>query len=237
MTSLVAYEDSDSGDELVSEERTGHPNARSDFVAGRSRGGRTQFGLSSSVRNRPSPVPKMAASKLLTTRREEARASFHDGGEAVRPQAAEAGPARGREVSPTLNEGVTDQDREQDQDRERVGSSKLLTEVSDSVRPYLGTRCSGAELPRRVRLRFQAHQGPVNAIQWCPVPHLSHLLLSASMDGTAKVWDGTGSGQSLRTCSSHGGAVRDACWTPCGRRLLTGSFDTKVKLTDVETGE
>ncbi len=34
---------------------------------------------------------------------------------------------------------------------------------------------------------IQAHQGPVNTLQWSPVEHLSHLLLSASMDRTFKV--------------------------------------------------
>ncbi|KAL4613117.1 WD repeat-containing protein 25 [Arapaima gigas] len=115
--------------------------------------------------------------------------------------------------------------------------SKLLTEVSESVRPYLRQRSKGTELPRNVRLQIQAHQGPVNVVQWCPMPHLSHLLLSASLDKTAKIWDAAGSGQCLFTCTSHCGAVRDACWTPCGRRFLTGSFDDTAHLTDVETGQ
>ncbi|XP_018619592.1 WD repeat-containing protein 25 [Scleropages formosus] len=118
-----------------------------------------------------------------------------------------------------------------------VSSTRLLSEVSESVRPYLGQRRRGTELPRRVRHCIQAHQGPVNVLQWCPVPHLSHLLLSASMDKTAKIWDAEGSGRCLFTCSSHCGSVRDACWTPCGRRFLTGSFDDTAHLTDVETGQ
>ncbi|XP_010877834.2 WD repeat-containing protein 25 [Esox lucius] len=117
--------------------------------------------------------------------------------------------------------------------------SRLLSEVSERVRPYLGPRPGprGAELPRRVRLRLQGHQGPVNTVQWCPVPQFSHLLLSASMDKTVMIWDGVESGRCLKVCSSHSGAVRDACWLPCGRRLLTGSFDNTAMLTDVETGQ
>lgn len=52
-----------------------------------------------------------------------------------------------------------------------------------------------------------------------------------------QVWDGAESGQCLRVYTCHSGAVRDACWTPCGRRLLTGSFDNTAVITDVETGE
>lgn len=51
-----------------------------------------------------------------------------------------------------------------------------------------------------------------------------------------QVWDGAESGRCLRVYTCHSGAVRDACWTPCGRQLLTGSFDNTVVITDVETG-
>ncbi|XP_041711509.2 WD repeat-containing protein 25 isoform X2 [Coregonus clupeaformis] len=115
--------------------------------------------------------------------------------------------------------------------------SRLLTEVSERVRPYLGPRPGRAAVPRRMQLSLQAHQAPINMIQWCPVPQLSHLLLSASMDKTVKIWDGAESGQCLQVYSSHSGAVRDACWSPCGRRLLTGSFDNTAMVTDVETGQ
>ncbi|KAK2825966.1 hypothetical protein Q5P01_020180 [Channa striata] len=86
-------------------------------------------------------------------------------------------------------------------------------------------------------MSLRGHQGPVNKVRWCPVPHLSHLLLSASMDKTFKVWDGAESGRCLRVYTCHSGAVRDACWTPCGRHLLTGSFDNTAAITDVETGQ
>lgn len=52
-----------------------------------------------------------------------------------------------------------------------------------------------------------------------------------------QVWDGAESGRCLRVYTCHSGAVRDACWTPCGRHFLTGSFDNKAVITDVETGE
>ncbi|KAK1793449.1 hypothetical protein P4O66_011821 [Electrophorus voltai] len=115
--------------------------------------------------------------------------------------------------------------------------SRLLSEVSERVRPFLGRKGGRTELPRSVQHHIQAHQGPVNTVQWCPVPHLSHLLLSASMDKTFKVWDGATSGQCLQTYSTHCGAVRDACWMPCGRRLFSGSFDNTAAITDVETGQ
>nr|XP_055027403.1 WD repeat-containing protein 25 isoform X1 [Misgurnus anguillicaudatus] len=115
--------------------------------------------------------------------------------------------------------------------------SPLLFESSETIRPFLGRKHAGPELPRRVHYRVQAHQGPVNTLQWCPVDHRSHLLLSASMDKTYKLWDGVDSGMCLQTYSHQRGAIRDACWLPCGRRILSGSFDGTVALTDVETGK
>ncbi|XP_028294484.1 WD repeat-containing protein 25 isoform X2 [Gouania willdenowi] len=117
--------------------------------------------------------------------------------------------------------------------------SPVLLEASPRLKPYLDQKSSAAtaELPRRLLMSLGGHHGPVNTIQWCPVPHLSHLLLSASMDKTFKVWDGAESGRCLRAYTCHSGAVRDACWTPCGRRFLTGSFDNTVVITDAETGQ
>ncbi|XP_015235476.1 PREDICTED: WD repeat-containing protein 25 [Cyprinodon variegatus] len=113
----------------------------------------------------------------------------------------------------------------------------VLTDVSSRVKHYLGEKTQAAGVPRKLLMSLEGHQGPVNTVQWCPVPHISHLLLSASMDKTFKVWDGAESGRCLRLYTCHSGAVRDACWTPCGQQLLTGSFDNTAVITDVETGQ
>ena len=69
----------------------------------------------------------------------------------------------------------------------RAGESQVLLDVSARVKPYLTQKPDAAGIPRRLLMRLGGHQGPVNTVQWCPVPHLSHLLLSASMDRTFKV--------------------------------------------------
>lgn len=66
-------------------------------------------------------------------------------------------------------------------------ASQILSDVSERVKPYLDVKPEAAGLPRRLLLHLRAHQGPVNTVRWCPVPRLSHLLLSASMDKTFKV--------------------------------------------------
>lgn len=69
--------------------------------------------------------------------------------------------------------------------------SQILSEVSARVKPYLAHKPDPAGIPRRLLMSLGGHQGPVNTVQWCPVPHLSHLLLSASMDKTFKVMKAT----------------------------------------------
>lgn len=64
---------------------------------------------------------------------------------------------------------------------------QILSRVSERIRPYVDHKHSIAGIPRKLLMSLGGHQGPVNTLQWCPVPHLSHLLLSASMDKTFKV--------------------------------------------------
>lgn len=63
----------------------------------------------------------------------------------------------------------------------------LHSDMSERARQCLSRKKGRMYLPRYVQHQFQGHRGPVNTVQWCPVPHLSHLLLSASMDKTFKV--------------------------------------------------
>ncbi|XP_056152195.1 WD repeat-containing protein 25 isoform X3 [Lampris incognitus] len=67
--------------------------------------------------------------------------------------------------------------------------TQILSEVSEKVKPYLAIpqKHGRAGMPKKLLTTLGGHQGPVNTVQWCPVPHLSHLLLSASMDKTVKV--------------------------------------------------
>lgn len=65
--------------------------------------------------------------------------------------------------------------------------SQILSDVSPQLKPHLGEKPRAAGIPRKLQMSLGGHQGPVNTVQWCPVPHLSHLLLSASMDKTFKV--------------------------------------------------
>lgn len=108
--------------------------------------------------------------------------------------------------------------------------------VSEFIQPYLNSQYRETTVPKKVLFHLRGHRGPVNSIQWCPVFCKSHMLLSASMDKTFKVWNAVDSGHCLQTYSVHSEAVRAARWSPCGRRILSGGFDFALHLTDLETG-
>lgn len=108
--------------------------------------------------------------------------------------------------------------------------------VSEFIQPYLNSQYRETTVPKKVLFHLRGHRGPVNSIQWCPVFSKSHMLLSASMDKTFKVWNAVDSGHCLQTYSVHSEAVRAARWSPCGRRILSGGFDFALHLTDLETG-
>uniref|UniRef100_UPI00358E6EF4 WD repeat-containing protein 25 isoform X2 n=1 Tax=Myxine glutinosa TaxID=7769 RepID=UPI00358E6EF4 len=122
--------------------------------------------------------------------------------------------------------------RSGDPEREVV----LMRSVSPVVAPYLQSRYVGAQLTGRKHLSLNGHTGPVHSVHWCPIPCRSHLLLSASIDTTIKVWDAVESGACLWTMNQHTKAVRDAHWTCNGCAILSAGFDAKIYVSDVETG-
>ncbi|XP_029092397.1 WD repeat-containing protein 25 isoform X2 [Monodon monoceros] len=112
----------------------------------------------------------------------------------------------------------------------------VAPQVSEFIQPYLDSQYKETKIPRKVLFHLRGHRGPVNNIQWCPVSSKSHMLLSTSMDKTFKVWNAVDSGSCLQTYSLHSEAVRAARWSPCGRHILSGGFDSALRLTDLETG-
>jgi WD40 repeat protein len=61
------------------------------------------------------------------------------------------------------------------------------------------------------------------------------LLLTASHDGTARLWR-VANGEEVQRLEAHEGAVQDACFSPDGRRVATCGFEGRVMAWDVQDG-
>ncbi|KAK7905059.1 hypothetical protein WMY93_017666 [Mugilogobius chulae] len=248
MSSLVAYEDSDSDSEdkiNTFDRKTSAPSASSDWTKKNLAVGVCSPTPSSSHDHYPSPRPTVTQNTpvyvlesqrknptpqtplLVQTHANSSNASKRQLPSSVRPYV----PKRQRSAPVESAEPADAPEHIRREER------SVLSDVSPTVKQCLSQkRPVESGVPRRLLLNLGGHQGPVNTVKWCPVPHLSHLLLSASMDKTFKVWDGVETGRCLRTYSCHTEAVRAACWSPHGRHIVTGSFDKSAALTDVETG-
>ncbi|WP_429461900.1 WD40 repeat domain-containing protein [Paraburkholderia sp. JPY465] len=61
-------------------------------------------------------------------------------------------------------------------------------------------------------------------------------VLTASADGTARVWDAA-TGKQIGQFSGHQGAVGSAAFSPDGQRVVTASADGTARVWDVATGQ
>ena len=62
-----------------------------------------------------------------------------------------------------------------------------------------------------------------------------HRLITASYDGTARIWDAS-TGRQILVLRGHGGPVISAAFSPDGQRVATGSFDDTARIWDASTG-
>jgi hypothetical protein len=76
------------------------------------------------------------------------------------------------------------------------------------------------------------HNGAVTDARLSPD---GKLLLTASRDGLARIWD-IASGDVITALRGHAGAVTSASFSPDGKRVLTSSTDRTARLWDVSTG-
>ncbi|CDF38099.1 unnamed protein product [Chondrus crispus] len=104
------------------------------------------------------------------------------------------------------------------------GGARTFADLEEYT-PYIPKRCA--------RELKGAHVGGVSVVRF--FPEYGHLLLSAGMDGKARVWR-TSSGKLVRDYCGHSKTIRDVCFSNDGRRFLTASYDATVKLWDTETG-
>ncbi len=120
------------------------------------------------------------------------------------------------------------------------GNTQLVARHLDAYRPKLPgqTDLRGFEwhylerLGRTDLLTLRGHSHNVMGVAFDP---WGRRLVSASEDGTLKLWDTT-TGQVIRTLVRDSGNVFCVAFSPDGRHIASGSLDQAVTLWDVETG-
>ncbi|HET9905667.1 MAG TPA: TIR domain-containing protein [Anaerolineales bacterium] len=84
-----------------------------------------------------------------------------------------------------------------------------------------------------VERTLRGHSGTVYSVAY---DSDGKRLVTASEDGTARIWDAA-TGEELIALSSHEGAVKDAAFSPDGRLVATAGADGIVMIWDTVTGE
>lgn len=111
-------------------------------------------------------------------------------------------------------------------------SATRLANVNVFVLPEAEDALHRAILTPSVQSVLPGHEQGVTSVVWS---FDGKRLATASLDGTAKVWD-TATGRELFTLRDHEGAVNSLAWCPDGKRLATASSDGTAKVWDAETG-
>jgi pre-mRNA-processing factor 17 len=144
---------------------------------------------------------------------------------------------------PALVEGEVEPSRKKSKLME---SSQLHVEENDLV-DYQGRSWFTAPSDRRARSGFTCtipkkklhsclgHTKGISRLLF--YPGTGHLLLSASMDGTARLWDVYKHGEVCRSYKTpFGKGMRDISFSSDGKHFLSASFDGYMRQWDTETG-
>ena len=83
------------------------------------------------------------------------------------------------------------------------------------------------------KILTKEHTLDITSVVFNPI---NDYIVSASKDGTAKVWDGVAGG-SLFTLKGHTKLVNGAVFSPDGKTIATASSDNTIKIWDAATGQ
>lgn len=108
------------------------------------------------------------------------------------------------------------------------GASGQRPQVGEAV-----TALNAAIVLDPARAALVGHRSGIDFVSFSPD---GARVVTASRDGTARVWD-AGTGQSLAVLEGHEGSVTRALFTSDGARVVTASTDGTLRVWDAGTGE
>ncbi|MES1923248.1 hypothetical protein MHBO_004793, partial [Bonamia ostreae] len=92
---------------------------------------------------------------------------------------------------------------------------------------FRGEKNQRCFVPNKKIHTWTGHTDAVTKISW--FPKTGHLLLSASMDNSVKIWDVNSHRRCLRTVTGHQMGIRDLSLNRDGTKFITVSFDQWIK--------
>ncbi|MBN1679930.1 MAG: SH3 domain-containing protein [Anaerolineae bacterium] len=142
-------------------------------------------------------------------------------GEAI-PPIEQAGADTGDSAEPPSDQGDSPEPAGENDNNEGAAQAALVLPVitSDNVGQVTGVAV------------LQGHGGTVDALAFSPD---GSLLVSASWDGTARLWN-MASQAEIAILAGHMDRVVDVAFSPDGTRVVTASWDGTVRVWDVSTG-
>jgi pre-mRNA-processing factor 17 len=113
--------------------------------------------------------------------------------------------------------------------KDHLGRSWVLPPIS-----YVPNPDHECFMPRSRVHRFTYHTSSVTNVEMFPA--YGHMILSASLDTTLRVWSLSGDRQCLQTYIGHTQGVRDCTFTRDGLKFVSACYGRRLKLWDTEKG-
>lgn len=116
-------------------------------------------------------------------------------------------------------------------------TQRQLFYIHSKISPHL-TKTSNIQnrYPQKIEREVDDYKETVNRVVWNNPPYC-HLFLSASMDGSVRIWNiWTQLSPCVQSLCVHKRAVKDAVWSQDGRHVLSCSYDKTARWIDVDKG-